>query len=336
VHGDPALNLAQQQVVDLLGAAGGDRPSFEPDLADHLRTQLERGLAQVVAGVPDEDPLYIRKYDLAAVHGCEVQYLANQDEAFAWSVPKARGTIVHKAIQVGVSWSGTPNPVELVTEAIARAANGTDALGDWLRTCGEYDRADLASQAVERVTTFLECFPPLKPAWRPNLEFGLRAELFDGRIVLIGRPDLSLGTAQGSVAGKVIVDFKTGAFSPSHLDDLRFYALLDTLKVGTPPRLVAGYYLDQGRALPEAVGVALLESAVARTIDGVQRVAQLHEVAQGRADPEEAEVARRTGPACRWCALRPDCPEGQAFVAHRAEADGVLPVGDRADDDGWS
>jgi hypothetical protein len=314
VPGDPPLNLAQLQVVDLLGASGGDRPSFDPELAGHLRTDLERTLAPVVAALPEDEHLFVNKHALASVHGCEARYLAELDGQFSWSVPLARGTIAHRAIEVGVSWSGPPNPADLVAEALARAAQGTDGLGDWLRTCGDFDRADLQSQATERVSTFFECFPPLKRQWRPTLEGRVRAELFEGRIVLAGKYDLSLGTAQGATAGKVIIDFKTGGFSPTHLDDLRFYALLDTLKIGTPPRLLANYYLDEGRAHPEAVTVALLESAVARTVDGIGRIAQLHEVAHHRVEPDQAGVTKRPGPPCRWCPLVASCDEGTAFL----------------------
>jgi hypothetical protein len=84
------------------------------------------------------------------------------------------------------------------------------------------------------------------------LEGKVRAELFDARVVLSGKTDLALGQADGTTAGKVLIDFKTGGFSPAHIDDLRFYALLETLKIGTPPRLLASYYLEAGPAPPRA------------------------------------------------------------------------------------
>ena len=79
-------------------------------------------------------------------------------------------------------------------------------------------------------------------------------------IVLSGKPDLTLGQPDGTVAGKVIIDFKTGGFSPSHREDLRFYALLEALRI-LPPRLLATYYLDQGRVHSEEVTHDLLLSA---------------------------------------------------------------------------
>ena len=322
---EPELNPAQRQLLDLLGAGGADRPSFDAELGRHLRTQLERGLADVAAGLgPDDDDLFVNKHALSGVHGCEARFLAERDAPFEWSVAKARGSVAHKAIELGVFWKGEPVPAALVDETIAKRTTDGDSLGDWLRTCGDADRAELTSQAVERVTTFFECFPPLKPQWKPTLEGRLRAELFEARIVLLGTYDLSLGTAHGTTAGKVIVDFKTGGFSPAHVDEMRYYALLDTLKIGTPPRMVATYYLESGQPHPEPVTVDLLEAAVARTVDGVIRMAEL------TAEPDGAQ--KRTGPACRWCPVRVTCDEGQAFLRAGDELDDEL---EGADPDDW-
>ena len=71
--------------------------------------------------------------------------------------------------------------------------------------------------------------------------------------MLSGKVDLTVGRADGLRAGKVLVDLKTGGFSPSHREDLRFYALVETLRLGVPPRLLATYYLDGGRLQQEAV-----------------------------------------------------------------------------------
>ena len=303
---EPELNPAQRQIVDLLGAGGGERPTFDADLGPHLRTQLERGLADVAAALDPDDALVVNKHALSSVHGCEARFLAERDERFEWSVPKARGSIAHQAIEMGVWWKGEPVPADLVAETLAKRTTESDSLSDWLRTCTDADRAELTGQAVERVTTFFECFPPLKAKWRPALEGKLRAELFEGRISLRGKYDLSLGSAQGTTAGKVIVDFKTGGFSPSHVDEMRYYALLDTLKVGTPPRLVATYYLESGQPHPESVTVDLLEAAVARTIDGVIRMTELD------AHPEAAR--KRPSRACRWCGLLASCDEGRAHL----------------------
>ena len=102
------------------------------------------------------------------------------------------------------------------------------------------------------MSKFLECFPPLRAAWRPVTESRLIVELCGSRIRVQGKVDLTIGTADGLRAGKVIIDLKSGVASTSHRDDLRFYALLETIRIGVPPRLIASYYLDQGIAHTEA------------------------------------------------------------------------------------
>ena len=140
----------------------------------------------------------------------------------------------------------------------------------------------------------------------------MRAELHGGLIVLSGKPDLTLGQPDGTVAGKVIVDFKTGRFSPTHREDLRFYALLEALRI-LPPRLLATYYLDQGQVHAEEVTHDLLLSAAARVVDGAYRYVELV--------TGERQTTVAPGPACRWCPVRPDCEEGTAYLDDVSEDD---------------
>ncbi len=302
----PPLTAAQQEVIDLLGATPRERPAFDRSLRADLHGLLSRELQGLADALPPDVGLWISKRALSGVHGCEARYLAEHSGAFEWSVPVARGTVAHKAIELSMNWRGELIPAELVDEALSRLTEGTDSLAQWLQTCTEVDRAELRGEANDRVAKFLECFPPLKRQWVPVAESRVRVELCDERIVLQGKVDLSLGRPDGEVAGKVLIDLKTGGFAPSHLDDLRFYALLETLRVGTPPRLLASYYLDQGRAHSEPVTEGLLHAAAVRTIDGARRlVALLH---------EDAEPVRRPGTPCRWCSERPGCDPGRQWL----------------------
>ena len=61
----PALTPAQQDVVDMLGAAKADRPEFPPDLRHDLRDQLEEAIDRAVADVDPDDPLWVSKHRLA-------------------------------------------------------------------------------------------------------------------------------------------------------------------------------------------------------------------------------------------------------------------------------
>lgn len=317
---DPELNPAQADTLARLGATAGERPQFDAELRFELQAALDHELSAVLDELPTEGGLFVSKYDLAQVHGCEARYVGTRDD-FTWSVPLARGTISHKAIELTLNWRGEPVPATLVDEALAKLENEDAPVSDFLRTCSDADRAELRAQATERVAKFVECFPPLSNKWRPVVESRIRVDLAGGRLTLQGRTDLTLGRPVGTTAGKVIIDLKTGAYSPGHRDDLRFYALVETLRLGIPPRLVATYYLDTARADTEVVTEDLLEAATRRTIAGVSRLVALS------ADPSIA--VKRTGPACRWCPLRPGCDEGIAFLAQRDDSTDAIA------DDPW-
>ena len=324
----PELNAAQQQVLHRLSRPASERPTFDADLADRLRTEMEARLAGVAGAIHPSGQLFVDKRKLAGVFGCEAWFLHDEEQPFFWDPPRARGTVAHKAIELGVNWRPrpvpeqlphaaagapppAPAPAALVDAAIDSLTAGDTALADWLYRCGDADRAELRSLAVSRVTDFWEGWPPLQPQWFPTTESRCRVELCDGRIQLSGKFDLTLGRAEGQRAGKVIVDLKTGRrHRGTHRDDLRFYALLETLKLGTPPRTLATYYLESAEIDAEDVTGELLEVALNRTVDGIVRYAELH----GYPEPP-AEPVKRPGPPCRWCDLLEECSEGQAFVA---------------------
>ena len=56
------------------------------------------------------------------------------------------------------------------------------------------------------------------------------------------RPDLAFGRPTGPDARSLLIDFKTGGRHGAHVDDLRFYALVFTLRWGVPPWRVATFY----------------------------------------------------------------------------------------------
>lgn len=223
--------------------------------------------------------------------------------------------MAHKAVELGIHWKGEPLPLELVDEAMARL-NQEHWLADFLQTCTDAERAELRSEAGDRVAKFQECFPPLQARWRPVTESAQIVDLADGRIRLRGKVDLTLGQARGTQAGKVVIDLKTGAPNPDHRDDLRFYALLDTLRIGVPPRLVASFYLDLGEARTEAVTEGILHATVARTVDAARRYAALQ---AGTTEP-----IHRPSFGCRWCIALGACEVGRRWLADDGDARGDL------------
>lgn len=295
----PQLNPAQQQVLDELGTL--DRPVFRTNLRADLRNNLEEALLPIVSHAPA--PVFLSKRQLGMLHGCEARYIADKSDEFTWSIPSARGTVAHKAIELMVAHRGNPTPMDLVDGAMARIEADDKSLSMFIQQLTEAERAELAGRTNDFVTTFTETFPPLSRKWVPVAESSVRAMLCSDELTLLGRVDLSLGRTRGNEAGKVLIDLKTGQPSHSHLEDLRFYALLETLKIGVPPRLLVNYYLDSGTPRNEAVTEDLLWSAAQRVVDAVAKLVSLE-------PPDPREPTTTPGPNCRWCPLNTSCAEG--------------------------
>ncbi len=307
-------NRAQQEVVDLLGANRVDRPVFDTALRDDLRETIEQGLEPLLDRARKIDHrLWISKHTLAQVLGCETKYLAEAEEEFGWNVANARGTISHKAIELSIHWRREPEPPTLVDEAMGRLIESDQTIAVWLQKIGEAEQAELRAECVDRVVKFMECFPPLKTRWRPVTESRLRYEVHD-QFVFSGKVDLTLGHAEGNRAGKVIIDLKTGGFSPQHPEDLRFYALIETLRLGTPPRLTTSYYLDRADFIPEDVTEEVLFAAASRLIDGTAKIVELL--------GSEREPNLLASTRCHWCPVRDDCETGIRFLEQDDESSG--------------
>jgi hypothetical protein len=221
--------------------------------------------------------------------------------------------VTHRAIQLSVALDPPPPPLQLVDHALAElAADDAGSLGWFLSGLPVPERAELRARATNSVATFLECWPSLPASWWPRTELRVRAELCDGRVVLSGKIDLVLGRAMGPEARCLFVDLKTGSRYPSHLDDLRFYALIQTVRIGVPPFRVASYYLDSANFSAEDVSADNLEIALRRTIDGARKIAEVRSAAR--------PPTITPGPRCRYCCARSTCDGARAWAERQAES----------------
>jgi RecB family exonuclease len=296
------LTPTQQRVMAELFDRGGDRPEYDPTLGPELLALLEAGVAPYVADVQPEGPLWVSKRVLGQVHTCEGWLAAEREAPFEWTPPAARGTVAHKAVELSVTLRDRPAPLDLVDIAIERLIASDAGIGAWLLDADPAVIAQLRGDAADWVVKFDDTFPPLRRAWRPRLESPLTVQLCGGRVVLRGKVDLALGRAEGTTARVLVVDFKTGKPYAGFADDLRFYALLETIRVGVPPFRLATFSLDSGTWVAEDVDEAVLASAARRTVDAVRKLVELD-------DGREPEL--RAGPACRWCPAAATCPAAQ-------------------------
>lgn len=295
------LNPTQQAVIDVLGKPAGWIP-LPTTVVDTLRTQLEESLAPLAAKLSPERPLYISKSSLTTVHGCEAHFMASLD-TFEWTLMNVRGTVMHKAVELSINWRGPVEPADLVDEALARLEDEESrGPSEFIAQLSPGDRAQLRGYAVDLYTKFEESFPPLKSSWRPVTESAARVELFNGAIFLSTRVDLTLG-GPGS---KVIIDLKSGRIYSNHREDLRFYALVESLRSGQAPRRLATYSLESARADVEEVTEGVLQAAARRVVDGATAIYELTR--------ENREPKLNPGPQCRWCPLKDSCETGQQFL----------------------
>src|SRR5690348_12269981 len=128
---------------------------------------------------------------------------------------------------------------------------------------------------------------------------------------LSAKVDLMLGAASGMEARALVIDLKTGDPYRNHLDDLRFYALLHTLRLGVPPFRVASYYLDSATFHPEDITEDVLFGAARRVAEGARRILELE---SGVKAPTITE-----GPPCAWCQLRSTCEGGVRWDTARRD-----------------
>jgi hypothetical protein len=109
----------------------------------------------------------------------------------------------------------------------------------------------------------------------------------------------------------LLVDLKTGFRRPDvERQELRFYALLLTLKHGQPPFRWAAHYVAEGAWDVEDFRPELLETAVRRTVDSIDQAVRL-------GDPDAQERLR----AGRWCRF---CPRRDTCATHLSQGDGTV------------
>lgn len=310
MDGDGALTPTQERVLTDLMGLGRPRPTFHRGLAVRLRDDMETALVDVADAMGDQQ-LTVSKRALSEVHACERHHMSEEEAGFAWSVATATGAVTHKAIELSATMRPPPEPGHVVDLAFDRlVADAEWGPGAWLAEADPVEVAELRGAALDRFLKFCDEFPPLKLSWRPRLESSLSTSLCADRIRLRGKIDLALGRPTGTTAGVLIVDFKTGRPGRSGAEDLRFYALLETLRSGVPPFRVASWYLDSGQCHAEDVGEDLLDSAARRVVDGARSLYQLR--CEGR------EPALSPGPTCGYCRERETCVGAARWAAERA------------------
>lgn len=299
------LTPVQERTLADLMASDVPRPTFSRELASRLGALLERLVAPALPALPEGQRIVLSKSGLTNLHArCEGLYLANAlgEGAFEFSLPLAIGKLVHKAIEADVVGERLGEG-ELVQKALLRLRSSEADFDLFVGGLDGIERSELVGEAIRQVVLFRGTLPPLQRSWAPVPELRVKHELLGGRLLLTGTVDLCLGKPRQEApmeGRRLFIELKTGIERPEFVDDLRFYALVATLRFGVPPFRVATLMLEDGTYRPEDVTEDLLEAAARRVADAASKHVLLL---------ERQEPVLRPGPWCGWCPRRDTCPE---------------------------
>lgn len=297
---------SQERLVDELLGWEAPRPRPDAGLARELDRILRDGLEPLVAELPQDERLILGKTALSAL-ACEGRFL-DLDGSFTWSPPIATGKLAHRAIEIDHATRRRLSPAAAVERVWTEVASAGDGLAAYLNGLDDVDAATLRHDVTQRLQDFRDTWPVLPEAVPLRTEQSLRYSVGRGAVALVGTPDLLLGDVRpDGRARMLVVDLKTGLRRPmTERQDLRFYALLATVKYGVPPFRWATYYVTEGDWDGEDLDAELLRIAARRAVAGAADALRL------RFDPPaEDELRLVPGAYCRWCGRREDCPAAE-------------------------
>jgi hypothetical protein len=305
------MRLSDPQRRTLEQLIGTDsRPTFPSDLAQHLRDRIEDEVRELEIDVP----LWLGKERLKDHVRCEGLFEAGISgliPPFEHSEKSAAGVLMHKAIEVEVG-AREPADAHAVAERAAQKACDEERFFEFWRAAPQQEQDDMLMEAVRRLELFRASFPPLRELRReltPVSELRLRSELLGGQLTLSGQIDLVLGAPdrlEPTRATRLVVDLKTGGAWPEYPEDMRFYALLMTLRFGVPPYRAASLFLESGKWQAEEITEQILEHAADRVVTAARTATAL----QNGRDPD-----LHPGPWCTWCPQAQACPVAELPAA---------------------
>lgn len=286
------------------------RPRVQPRLATILRRRVVDGAGQALHS--GSSTLWLNKTALAAL-SCDGRYLDRLQTPFEWSPEAVAGQLAHTVVATDIAGHQSRGIDELVQYSWKRLLHRGGGAGRYLAGLRGPDADAVKAEAAKRGYGFRECFPVLPDWMHARTEVAFTWRLSD-RVVCKGVPDLVVGRPDPQRQLQQLIDVKTGGRQPGHQEELRFHALLATIKYGVAPFRVATYYLDEADWVAEDVHADVLLQTADRLAAHVKRAVWL------QSQPADAELTLRTGSACNWCTRAPTCPLTAMKPRHLAVA----------------
>ena len=308
--------VAQARVVSDVLAWGAQRPVPPDGLAERLLARMTDAIgawidARERNGGQRARPLLITKTRLSRLV-CDGLQREPAPYVQAWA--NVRGTLVHAAIEADIDGARDLPPDAVADGAWHRLATqrpgDPSSIGAWLNARDAGERETMLAESTALLAGFREVWPDLRAApLRVRTEHRLVVMLGGRSVQLQGVPDLLIESAvEDGRARSLLIDLKTGMpRGQRDRDELRFYALLATLRGGVPPFRWATLYVTEGRVEHEDLSEPILTTAADRVADAILQAVRMAET-----EPQAPGEQLAGGAWCAGCRRAPSCPVAEA------------------------
>ncbi len=261
------LALAGPDVLASLRGDSSRRPLVDRGLAGGLRDWLEDGLCSLPLGT--QTPLIVNKQTLRDALAGRASRPAAGPQPITDSM--ALGALMDALFRQFVTIGHIEDPMRNGLDAL-RADPRRSEVVDFVRGLAGQELADFENELETQSAILLSRWPRLSPSWLPRTQERIAVPLAGGDVVLVGVIDLIVGAPSAGRASVGLIEVKSGRERIEDRDDLRFYALLETLRSGAAPFRVATFYTRTGLVDTEDVDDGLLTSSVQRVLAGINRM----------------------------------------------------------------
>jgi hypothetical protein len=252
----------------LLRGNSSRRPQVDPGLSGGLREWLEDGVCSL--NLDPGDPLVVTKQALrSALAGRGANRTARQ----LVSAAMALGTLVDALFRQFVTIGHIDDPMRDALDAIGIDQRHTEVF-DFVRALEGRELVEFRDELETQTAILVSKWPRLSLTWLPRTQDRIAVPLAGGGALLVGIIDLVIGVPSAGRASIGLVEVKSGRARPEDREDLRYYALLETLRSGAPPFRVATFYTRTGQIDAEDVDDDLLAASVQRVIAAIVKMAE--------------------------------------------------------------
>jgi hypothetical protein len=259
-------STAADDVVLSLRGVSSRRPQIDPGLAGGLRDWLEDGLCSL--SFDAEAPLVVTKHllrDARAGHAGRPDPTKQ-----ATTSAMALGALIDAIFRQFVTIGHIDDPLQDGLDALKIDPRRSEIV-DFVYGLTGQELVTFRDELESQTGVIASRWPQLSPAWLPRTQERIAVPLAGGGVILVGVIDLILGAPSTGRASVGIVEVKSGRARIEDRDDLRFYALLETLRSGAQPFRIGTFYTRTGQFDGEDVDDELLASCVQRIIAALFR-----------------------------------------------------------------